>query len=390
MSRPRLDPNRCTKALKPLVLISSLDLGGAERVTVSFLVELSRRGLPAALCTVSSRQSDGLASELKNGGVIRHDLGARRLADPVAFARYVRLLRREKFDVVHAHGQDAGILAAAARPFVPAPLVLTRHVLDEPDTVWRERLRARWALAAARRADAVMAVSSASADYLARSAVIPRSSIEVVLNGIDVARFDRSDLARERSEIRRRIGITPAERLVLVVAALRRGKGHEVLIEAWPDLHRRLPGLRVVFVGGGDRQAELEARCRRVGAAVTFLGWRDDVAELLAASDLVVLPSFSEACPTVLMEAAAAGRPVVATKVGGVAEIVDHGRTGFLIEPGDAPGLAEAIGAILSCSQRARSFARAARARARAHFSLGRQVERTLGVWSSTRSGASP
>ena len=386
MERGVSDTTIPMKIIRPLVLISSLDLGGAERVTVSFLLELARRGLPAALCTVSSRQSDALASALTKGGLVRCDLGARRLADPVAFLRYIRLLWREKFDVVHAHGQDAGILAAAARPFVRIPLVLTRHVLDEPDTVWRERLRARLASAAARRADAVIAVSSASADHLSRLAAISRSAIEVIPNGIDIAQFDRSDLSRKRSELRRRIGVLPAESMVLVIAALRRGKGHEVLIEAWPDLHRRLRGVRVVFVGGGARQAELEARCRRLGAAVTFLGWRDDIAELLTASDIVVLPSFSEAYPTVLMEAAAAGRPVVATLVGGVAEIVDHGRTGLLVPPGDGPGLAEAVSTIL-LSSRARSFGRAGRERARTHFSLGRQVEQTLDVWSSMRSG---
>lgn len=377
------------KTIRPLVLISSLDLGGAERVTVSFLLELAKRDLPAVLCTVSSRQNDALASELTKAGVFRHDLRARRLADPTAFLRYIRLLRSEKFDVVHAHGQDAAILGAAARALVRIPLVLTRHVLDEPGTVWRERLRARWALAAARRADAVIAVSSASADHLSRSAAIPRSTIAVVPNGIDVARFDCSDLSRRRSELRRRIGIAPTDRVVLVIAALRRGKGHEVLIEAWPDLHRRVQDLRVVFVGGGERQAELEARCRRVGAAVMFLGWRDDIAELLTASDVVVLPSFSEAYPTVLMEAAAAGRPIVATRVGGVAEIVDHERTGLLVAPGDASALADSVCVILGSSRRARSFGRAGRERARTDFSLERQVEQTLGVWSSMRSGAS-
>jgi glycosyltransferase involved in cell wall biosynthesis len=246
------------------------------------------------------------------------------------------------------------------------------------------------ALAAARRADVVIAVSSASADHLSRLAAIPRSTIEVVPNGIDIARFDRFDLPPRRSELRHRIGISPAERMILVIAALRSGKGHEVLIGAWPHLHQRLPGVRLVFVGGGERQAELEARCRRVGAAVTFLGWRNDIAELLTASDIVVLPSLSEAYPTVLMEAAAAGRPIVATRVGGVAEIVDHGRTGLLVAPGDAPGLADAICAILASCRRARSFGRAAGERARTRFSIERQVEQTLGVWSSMRSRVTP
>ena len=144
----------------------------------------------------------------------------------------------------------------------------------------------------------------------------------------------------------------------------------------------------MVFVGGGERQAALKAHCRYAGAPVAFLGWRDDVAELLAASDVVVLPSYSEAYPTVLMEAAAAGRPVVATRVGGVAEIVDHGRTGLLVASGDVSGLADAVCEIFSNARRARRFGEEARKRATRDFSLDRQVERTLGVWASMTQGA--
>jgi glycosyltransferase involved in cell wall biosynthesis len=317
-----------------------------------------------------------------------YDLRARRLSDPAALLRYLHLLWRGKFDVVHAHGQDAGILAALARRFFRVPLVLTRHVMDEPETVWRERLRACWTLAAFRRADKVIAVSSASADHLSRRAAIARSIIEVIPNGIEIAQFARSDLVRNRAELRHRIGVACTEQMVLVVAALRRGKGHEVLIEAWPHIQRRLPHARAFFVGGGERRAALESRCRRLGAAVTFLDWRDDIAELLTASDLVVSPSHSEAYPTSLMEAAAAGRPIVATRVGGVAEIVDHGRNGLLVAPGDVTGLAEAVCEVLSNVRLASRFGVEGRRRARIDFSLERQVERTLRVWALTRDGA--
>jgi glycosyltransferase involved in cell wall biosynthesis len=258
-------------------------------------------------------------------------------------------------------------------------------MLDEPDTNWRERLRARWALAAARRADAVIAVSSSTADHLSRMAPIPRDEIDVIPNGIDIARFDGTNLAGQRTELRRRFGIGPDEKMVLVIAALRRGKGHEVLIEAWPAIRQRLPCAKAFFVGGGERRAALESRCRRFGAPVTFLGWRDDIAELLTASDVVVHPSFSEAYPTVLMEAAAAGRPIVATRVGGVAEIVDHGRNGLLVAPGDVSGLADAVCEILCSSRHGSRFGAEGRKRARDDFSLDRQIEKTLGVWTSMR-----
>ncbi|HXF05576.1 MAG TPA: glycosyltransferase, partial [Blastocatellia bacterium] len=151
----------------PLILLSSLATGGAERVTVSFLRRLQQRGMEALVCTVTARHDGPLAAELSSSGVRRYDLGARRLADPLAAWRLLRLLRRQPIALVHAHGQDASILGAAVRSLVGVPLIITRHVLDEPSVTWRQRLRARLALWAIRQADAVVAVSSAAADRLA-------------------------------------------------------------------------------------------------------------------------------------------------------------------------------------------------------------------------------
>jgi glycosyltransferase involved in cell wall biosynthesis len=372
--------SRRTCDLRALVLISGLATGGAERVTVSFMRRLKARGIQAAVCTVTGRHDSRLAAELRNAGVIRYDLGARRLADPRAAVRLARLLIREQPDVVHAHGQDASILAAAVRPLARVPLVVTRHVLDEPSVSWRQRVRARLACAAFRRADAVVAVSAAAADRLAEIARLPRTSIQVIANGIELELFDSpiSDVVAAR----RTLGAHSAECLVLVPAVLRAGKGHEVLLEAMPSLLARVPTTRVLIVGGGEREPELRARARDLGDAVRFLGPREDVPLLLAACDLVVLPSLSEALPTALMEAAAVGRAVVATRVGGVPEVVQDGRTGLLVPANDAQALAEAMAALLGDAQRSRAFGAAARKLARERFGIEQQVRYTLELWS--------
>ncbi len=367
--------------MRPLVLISSLESGGAERVTVSFLCRLRRLGLDIRACTVTARHDGPLAAELSRARVIRHDLGARRLADPFALPRLMRLLRRERIGIVHAHGQDASILAAAVRCASRVPLVVTRHVLDEPSGDWRQSLRARFALAAIRRADAVVAVSSAAADRLAEIAGLPRNAIRVIHNGIDLDRFDQPDLIARRAEIRGALGFDPDALLVIVPAVLREGKGHEVLLDALPWLRARIPSVRVTFVGGGEREAALRSRARSHGDGVTFLGPREDIPDLLAACDLVVLPSLAEALPTALIEAAAAGRPVVATRVGGAPEIVEDGRTGLLVSPGDPAALADAIATVLADRDRARAFGEAARRRARERFALDLHIERTLELW---------
>ena len=367
--------------VRPLVLLSRLALGGAERVTVSFAKELRDRGYSVAVTTVSSHEELTLARELDSVGIVRHDLAARRLAEPAVLIRYLALLRRESVDVVHAHGQDAWILAGMARAVSRIPLVLTRHVLDEPTQTWRQGVRARCALAAARHCDALVAVSSATADRLSQVAGVPRSQIHVIRNGIQLERFDRPELAARRTEIRSALGVANAP-LVLVLAALREGKGQDVLIDALPILHQRMPRARLVLAGSGGREQQLRRQAAPYGTAVLFLGARPDVPELLAAADLVVLPSFSEALPTALIEAAAAGRPVVATCVGGIPDVVQHGRTGLLVPPGDAPALAKAMWDVLSAPDLAQTLGHAARRMAQERFSLGDQIDRTLALWS--------
>lgn len=372
--------------LRPLVLISGLPVGGAESVTARFLRHLAAAGRPVPVCTVTDRHDGPAADEIARAGVPRFDLGARRLADPLALGRLLRLLRRERIDVLHAHGQDASILAAAASLRRPTALVVTRHVLEEPVDDVRQRARAFLALASLRRADAVVAVSRAVAERLEDAAGVPGERIHVILNGIETCRFEADRLERSRTDVRRTLGLEEGTRVVVVPSVLREGKGHDLLLAALPAIRDRVPEVRVLFAGGGERAGPLrrEARDRGLDDLVAFLGFRTDVPELLAASDLVVLPSLAEALPTVLLEAAAAGRPVVATRVGGTPEVVEDGRTGALVPPGDVEALGGAVADLLEDGVRARRFGRAARTLAKRRFGLQRQVDRTLALWRET------
>lgn len=374
-----------TPAVRPLVLLSGLAAGGAERVAVSLVRRLAQRGHPAVLCTLTARVDDPqLAGELCEAGVVRHDLGARRLAEPRACIAYLQLLRAG-FNVVHAHGQDAWILASAVRRLTPVPLALTRHVLEEPAATWRQSLRRRCALAAARRGDALVAPSSSTAEQLAQLAGLCVSRIHVIPNGVDLDRFERPRSAAARTDIRRRLGVAQHEQVVLVPAVLRDGKGHDVLLDALPLIEASCPAARVVFAGGGEREKALRERTR--GSKVIMLGHRTDMPELLAACDVVALPSLSEALPTALIEAAAARRPVVATRVGGTPDVVEHGVTGLLVPPGDPHALASAIVAVLADPATAHAFGEAGRVVARCRFSVDAHVDRTLDLWSRLAAG---
>lgn len=374
---------RAMVGLRPLVLISGLPVGGAENVTVRFLRYLAGSGRSVPVCTLTDRHDGAPADEIARAGIRRHDLGARRLADPRALGRLLQLLHRERFDLIHAHGQDASILAAAASLLRPTPLVVTRHVLEEPDGTARQRARAALALASLRRASAVVAVSRSVATRLLESGVVPDHRLRVIHNGIEPRRFGADRGGLSRAEARYSLGVDGHARVVLVPAVLREGKGHEVLLATLPGLRKRVPEVRVLFAGDGEREADLRrvARDRAVEDVVRFLGFRTDMPTLLAAADVVVLPSLAEALPTVLLEAAAAGRPVVATRIGGIPEVVVHGRTGLLVPVRDEAALHRAVLALLRDDDRSRRMGREARARADERFSIHRQVERTVELW---------
>lgn len=364
-----------------LVLMSGLAPGGAERITLSFLRHLQERGRGVPLCTVTARHDGPLSKELATAGIVRFDLGARRLADPLALGRLWGLLSRERFDLVHAHGQDAAVLAHWARRLRRFRLVITRHVVEEPSGDWRQRARACAAASALGAADAVVAVSRSAATRLSELGSVRPTRIDVIPNGIDTARFDPAANAAPGGALRRELGVGEGSPVVLMPALLRPGKGHDVLFEAVPRVRDRVPGATFLLAGAGELEWALERRAEPLRGAVRLLGYRDDIPALMAAADVVCLPSRSEALPTVLLEAAAAGRPAVASRVGGIPEVVEDGRTGLLVASSNPGELAEALTVLLREPSRRGELGRAALEKARREFTLESQVRRTAAVW---------
>lgn len=366
--------------MRPLLLLSSLTDGGAERLCVSFLARMRELGLSVPLCTLTKRR-DGLpAAEAEAAGLRRLDLGAGRLADPRLMARYLSLLRRERIDLVHAHGQDATILAGLRRLCGGPRFIVTRHVLHEAATGWRARARAALEARLLRSADAVVAVSQAAA---ARLPSVRPERLHVLPNGIEVSRFGNPALAQRRSELRTELGLGEQDVALLCLAVLREGKGHELLFEAVGRLIQRGLPVRLLVAGDGELADEVAALARPLGDHVRLLGARTDVPELLEASDVVVLASEREALPTALIEAGAAGRAVVATRVGGTEEVVVPGETGLLVHSRDPEELAGALAALIEHPERRSELGAAGALRVRRLFSLEAQVARTRELWAN-------
>jgi len=376
------------KGKRILVFLPGVATGGAERVTLSFLAHPLVRSLDVSVCTFNARQDGPLAKELAEIGIKRFDLGAIRRGDPLALFRLVSLIRRQPIDLVHAHGPEPTIYGVAARFLTGVPMIFTRHVIAEQWTSWRQKIHVRWAIAASRHADAVVAVSRAAADRLVELGGMDISRLRIIYNGIDPTPFLPDRNAEPGRALKQRLDIGSDQPIVLVLSVLRAGKGHEVLIRAMPEIWRRHPGAHLLIAGSGEQEAALRALAQPHGEKIRFLGNRTDIPELMAISDLVVLPSFSEALPTALIEAGAAAKPVVATRIGGTEEVVKDRHTGLLVKPGAPGALAEAVSTILEDKNMAERMGSAGLERISRMFTLESQVHHTINLWAEVLQGA--
>jgi glycosyltransferase involved in cell wall biosynthesis len=232
-----------------------------------------------------------------------------------------------------------------------------------------------------RAADAFVTISSRTRDeFLA--AGLPAERVRYIPHGVDLERF-RPATPEARRELRKRLGLAQESRLVTFTGRLLRGKGLEVLVEAFGALAAGEASLHLLLVGSGAGQAlsvedalRDQVKARGLESRVTFTGRVDNVHDYLRASDLYAFPSFFEAMPLAVIEAAACGLPCVASRIGGIEDILEDGKSGLLVQPGDAAGLAAAIGLLLADPARASALGTKARARVEARFDLEQNLQR--------------
>jgi glycosyltransferase involved in cell wall biosynthesis len=261
--------------------------------------------------------------------------------------RLRRLFRQEDVAVVHAHQYGPLLYSALARlPRLPVPILFTEHGRDHPDyrrwkRVWANRLLLT-------RQDRFIAVGDSVRQALIDYEGLPEHRIEVIYNGCDLSQYDpRRSL---RSMVRSELGLEKDEFVVIQVARLNRLKDLPTAIRATKLLASEHPVARLVIVGEGEDRPQLERLTEelQLEKRVLFLGSRPDVTRLLQSADAFMLSSISEGIPLTLIEAMASGLPCVATRVGGVPEVIRDGETGLLIGAGDPVGLAAQLGRLLS------------------------------------------
>jgi glycosyltransferase involved in cell wall biosynthesis len=288
-----------------------------------------------------------------------------------AAQRLAALVRDRAIGLVHAHCFFPTLWALAAARIAGVPFVFTRHHSDHHLRLgkrWHTRIDGFCARAAAR----AVAVSEATRRMMVEREGVPASRVAVVWNGMDPL---PAPTAADVRAARLSLGLTDAAVVCALVARLHEEKGHAVLLRALPEVLRAVPDLVVLCAGDGPHRAALERETAERGltAHVRFLGQRADVPALLALSSLAVLPSLAESFGFAALEAMSLGRAVVASRSGGLPEVVADGETGLLADVGDAAGLAAAMTALLRDPARREAMGAAGRARA-ALFTSERMV----------------
>lgn len=339
--------------MRILHVIPSLLPGGAERLITEWATYLRRAGHEVELCTIYT--GGPFVAQLERAGVAVHNLAfdpgieqfrLRRKYDLRILPALARRIRDGKFQIVHAHLFPALLFAALTSFLAPdQPYVYSEH------SQHNRRRRSRilrvldWCLYY--RYARILPVGHEVAKALCAWLPGLTRKVQVIPNAIDPAHFQTTD--GEVEALRRELTITQDEKVVLFVGRLEHEKGPDLLVEALSHLHPSLDEensrIRVVLAGDGRLKKALQERCSTLPRAgmVTFLGYRQDIPALLGLADLVVLPSRSEGLPMTVLETMAAGKPLLATSVGSIPEVIEHGVSGWVVPPGSPAALAQGI-----------------------------------------------
>jgi glycosyltransferase involved in cell wall biosynthesis len=357
-------------------LIHDLRPGGAEHVLVDLASVAASAGIEFSVVSMLPVDEFEYADRLSRAGIGLETLGLAGWWDPRGSRRLRQIVREQQPDILHSHLKHADVVAGRVAVAESIPHVSTLHLIEDDPGWLAARKRDVAMRSRARTAARTVAVSDAVRDwYLDESSTDP-ASVVTIRNGVP----DPGVIDVERvGAIRRDLGIADNMVLALMVAVMRPGKGHDVLLDAVPLVRDD----SVVFALAGDGACATRLQTRAAGDdRVQFLGFRHDVDALLGAADVVVHPSWNDALPTALVHALAAGRPIVATDVGGIPEIIAEGG-GALVAPGDPQALASAIDHIASDDDGRRWMGKRNRERYNAEFRADVWVQRLQDLYVS-------
>ncbi len=370
-----------TRRLRVLEMIDKPFLGGGQMHLLALAGSLDKNLFDV---TVASMAGGPLETEARKGGLPFLPVPLRKRLSGESIREIARLLRQNDIDILHTHGGVAGLFGRRAAAKAGTPVVVHTlhgiHYLHYRNPVLKYLL-VQDERRLARRTDAVIFVSEADYDRGERWRLVPKSRMRLIRNGVAPDPGADPESLRRRDELRAALKLAPP--VVGAISRLHRQKGVVHLLGAAPDILRRWPEAKIVVVGGGPLERDVRRLAAREGLDrhILILGERPDARDLLSLFDVFVLPSLWEGLPLVLIEAASLGKPIVASAIDGVREVLRDGETGLLVPPAKPAELAAAVVRLLEDRDLAAKLGAAARREIPPRFTLGRMVGDTQNLY---------
>ncbi len=359
-----------------LHLIDGLKIGGAEILLRELSVGLIRRGFRVS---IGYSSSGPLVQELAALGLPLTRLPRLMRIDPILFCRMIGLIRRKSPQIVHTHLFKSDLHGRLAAHLAGTPVIVS--TLHSTDRWAQERLLGKAYGWTARFADRMIAVTEDVRRFHSIYTGVPEEKLVTIENGVDIHRF--AGLESAGRAIRKELEIDNAALVFGVVGRLTPPKDHSTFLKAAILILQNAPKARFVIVGDGPLRKDLELQAQKFGLehALVFTGLRKDIPAVLAALDVLVFSSLWEGLPVALLEGMAAARPVVATAVGGIPEVVLPDKSAILVPPGDADALAQACLRLASDSATRHSMGQAGLERVVARYGIDAMIDRTVALY---------
>jgi len=350
--------------MKILQIVLSLKYGGLENLVVGFSQNLRKRGIESEIVCLA--EGGELKLKAEQSGIKVFVLNKKEGFNFKLIFRLAKLLKQQKADIVHTHNIPPLIYGSLAAAMVGIKCLNTRHGRGKKMTNWFI-----WGLN-----KFIVAISKDAHNQMLLHNKIDKQKARFIYNGVDIASFSGGINEESINLIKSEIGVQPGSFVVGHIARLTRVKDQETLLKAFQKVIENETKAELVIVGDGPLNQKLRQSASDLGIAtyVKFLGYREDIKDLLSVFDVIVLPSLMEGVSLTILEAMAAGKPVIVTNVGGNPEVVVDGETGLLVPSRDPQKMADAIMRILSDPSLARRMGEAGRKRVEEKFSLEKMV----------------
>jgi len=368
------------KKIKILEMIDKTFLGGGQINLLSLARSLDKRKFDVSVC---SQAGGPLVDKIRENNIKHFPVCFRKRLDRKIVREIVSILKNNHFDILHTHGGIAGLYGRWAAHKCAVPIIVHTlhgiHYLHYRNIILKyvymllERFFSRFT-------DAVIFVSDSDRKTAERLGLVPLNKMVVVKNGIDFSEFKTEVTAAMEKED---VGLGISRPVVGTVARLHRQKGIPYFLKSAQKICKAFTEAKIVIVGSGPLQKRLKRMAQNLSLedSISFLGEREDGPQLISLFDVFVLPSLWEGLPYVLMEAAALAKPVVATDIDGVRELVKNMETGILVPPGDPESLASAVIYLLQNKEVALKFGENFRKEISSRYTLSRMADETENLY---------